>query len=186
MTENESKPPRRIPWGAVLSLVGTVILTVGLVLIPFDASRFGNASYGALFIITLLTNATVILPAPGIAAVMQFAKTLNPLLVGVVAGIAAGLGESTGWLMGRSSRDLTQLDKTATGRRVVSWVQRRGTLTVFVLAAIPLPVIDLAGLAAGAMGMPWWRYVGACMLGKTVRFTLVAYLVQYAKLRYLR
>ncbi len=47
-------------------------------------------------------------------------------------------------------------------------------MAVFVLAAIPSPLIDVAGLAAGALGMPWWKYWLACTAGKTVRFTLVA------------
>jgi membrane protein YqaA with SNARE-associated domain len=54
---------------------------------------------------------------------------------------------------------------------------------VFVLAAIPLPLIDLAGLSAGALGMSFWRFEIACILGKVMRFVPVALLGQWLKLQ---
>lgn len=176
--EVTAKATRRVPWPAVLTLVGTLVLTIGLVLIPFDASRFGSASYGALFVLMLLTNATVVLPAPGLAAAIQAAKTMNPILVGLVSGLAAGLGETTGWLAGRSGGALARLDERTIGKRIRRYVEHWGVLTVFVLAAIPSPLLDVAGLAAGTLGMPWWKFVVACIAGKTARFTILAYATQ--------
>jgi uncharacterized membrane protein YdjX (TVP38/TMEM64 family) len=68
-------------------------------------------------------------------------------------------------------------------RRIAGWVERRGTLTVFVLAAIPLPLIDLAGLAAGAMGMSFVRFELACLAGKITRFVPVALLGHWLRLK---
>ncbi len=172
-----SRPKRRIPWQPILSLAGTVILTIALVLLPIDASRWGSFSYVALFFLTLLSSATIILPSPALAAALIAAKTLDPVMVGVVSGLAAGLGESTGYIAGRSGSDL--LHERPLGQRVEGWVRRWGMLTVFVLAAIPLPIIDLAGIAAGSLRLGFWRFVLACIAGKTVRFLLVAFIGHY-------
>lgn len=176
--ESDSGQPaqrRRIPWHPVLTLVGTIALTIGLVLLPFDPSSLGTYGYGVLFVLTLLSSATVVLPSPALAAALQASKTLDPLAVGLIGGLAAGIGEATGYLAGKSGTEVARLRERPLGRRVERYVTRWGMLTVFVLAAIPLPLIDLAGIAAGALGIPFWRFEAACIAGKTVRFLLVAF-----------
>ena len=59
---------RRLAWRPVLTLAGTIALTIGLVLLPFDPSRLGSYGYGVLFVLTLLSSATVVLPSPALAA----------------------------------------------------------------------------------------------------------------------
>ena len=169
---------RRVPWRPLLVLIGTVLLTVVLVLLPFDASQFGAYSYGVLFVLTLLSSATIVLPSPALAAALKASATLDPLLVGLIGGVAAGLGEATGYAAGRSGNELAHLRERPLGRRIEVYVERWGALTVFVLAAIPLPLIDLAGLAAGALGIGFVRFEAACIAGKTVRFLAVAFLGQ--------
>ena len=170
---------RRIAWRPLVTLAGTIILTVGLVLVPIDAGRFGSLSYGVLFVLTLLSSATVVLPSPALAAALQASRTLDPVAVGLIGGLAAGLGEATGYIAGRSGTEVARLRERPLGRRIERYVQRWGSLTVFALAAIPLPLIDLAGLAAGALGLPFWRFEAACIAGKTVRFLLVAFLGRF-------
>src|SRR3712207_4230895 len=80
---------RRLPWHPMLNLAGTIALTIGLVLLPFDASRFGAYGYGILCLRTLLSSATVVLPSPALAAARQASRTLDPVLVGLVSGLAA-------------------------------------------------------------------------------------------------
>jgi membrane protein YqaA with SNARE-associated domain len=47
-------------------------------------------------------------------------------------------------------------------------------LVIFVLAVIPNPVFDVAGIAAGALRMPVLRYLGAAAAGKVIKNILVA------------
>lgn len=169
-----SKGTSHLRWLA--SLVGTVVLTLLLVWVPLDVERWGAYGYGGAFLLSLLSSATVLIPSAALGAAIKFgaASTLNPVLVGLVSGVAAGLGESTGYLAGRSGAELVHVQHRPTYQRIARWVERRGTLTVFVLAAIPLPLIDLAGLAAGALGMAYWHFLMACLGGKIVRFVPVA------------
>jgi membrane protein YqaA with SNARE-associated domain len=173
-----------LPWRPLLSLLGTVALTIALVLLPIDVAAWGAFGYLGAFMLTLLSSATVLVPSVALGAALKFgaASTLNPLLVGLISGVAAGLGESTGYLAGRSGAELAHIQERSSYRRIAAWVERRGTVTVFVLAAIPLPLIDLAGLAAGAMGMSFLRFQAACLAGKITRFVPVALLGHWLRL----
>lgn len=165
--------PARWPWRAILMLLGTLLLTVTIVLIPLDIiQRLGNVGYLGVFVLTLLSSASIVMPSPALGAAMVGGAVLNPWIVGLLAGVAAGLGESTGYAAGYSGSSLAARSRFYP--RVEHWVQRWGMLTVFVLAAIPSPLIDLAGIAAGTLRLPFRRYLIACLAGKIVRFIPVA------------
>ena len=59
--------------------------------------------------------------------------------------------------------------------RLEAWMQRRGGITILVLSVIPNPLFDLAGIAAGTLGYPLWRFLLIAWVGKTVKTTLVAW-----------
>jgi len=166
-----------------LGLLASIALTIAIVALPLEVERWGSFGYGGAFILALLSSATVLVPSVALGAALRFgaAATLNPLLVGLLSGLGAGLGESTGYLAGRSGAELAQLSERPSYRRIAGWVERRGTLTVFVLAAIPLPLIDLPGIAAGAMGLGYRRFMLACVAGKIVRFVPVALLGRWLR-----
>jgi uncharacterized membrane protein YdjX (TVP38/TMEM64 family) len=111
------------------------------------------------------------LPALFLASVM-----LNPLAVGIVAGIGQTLGEITGYLAGYSGQGLVNRSKTY--ERVEGWMKRNelmGELVVFVLALIPNPLFDAAGMAAGALHFPAWKYLLAAGFGKVIKNVIFAY-----------
>jgi membrane protein DedA with SNARE-associated domain len=53
-------------------------------------------------------------------------------------------------------------------------MERHGGITILVLSVIPNPLFDLAGIAAGSLRYPLWRFFLVCWLGKTIKTTLVA------------
>jgi membrane protein DedA with SNARE-associated domain len=53
-------------------------------------------------------------------------------------------------------------------------MRRYGVPTIFVLAVIPNPVFDAAGILAGTLRMPIVHYLGAAGAGKILRSTLIA------------
>ena len=100
-----------LPWRPLLSLVGTIVLTLMLVALPVNVDHWGRLGYLGAFVLTLLSIATVLVPSVALGAALKFgaAHTLNPVLVGLVAGIAAGIGESTGYFAGRSGAQLARV-----------------------------------------------------------------------------
>ena len=93
-------------------------------------------------------------------------------IVGLVGGVAQALGELTGYMAGYSSQ--TWVDENPTYDRLAKWVQQRGLLTIAALAAIPNPAFDVAGIAAGALRLPLWKFLVGCNIGGIVKNTIVA------------
>jgi membrane protein YqaA with SNARE-associated domain len=128
--------------------------------------------YAAVFLTGVISNATVILPVPGLAVTAVMAGILNPWIVGLVGGLAQALGELTGYMAGYSSQ--TWVDENRAYDWLAKWMQRRGLWTIAVLAAIPNPLFDVAGIAAGALRLPVWKFLVGCAIGGIVKNTAFA------------
>ncbi|MBC8160716.1 MAG: DedA family protein [Roseiflexaceae bacterium] len=175
----ETPPKAAIPWKSVLLIGVTIALTIGLAFVPGDLiKQMGNYGYLGLFVVQLLASATLVLPSPTLGFAYLAGKVLDPWLVGLISGVAAGLGEITGYLVGVGGSEFAQRNRYYP--IIERYVRRWGIMTIFVLALIPSPVFDLAGIAAGTMRMPFWRFLLACSLGKTIRFIAVAWLGRLA------
>ncbi len=152
------------------------MLTVGLVVLvpPQMIERLGNYGYLGVFVLTLLASASIFLPSPALAAALLAGQTLNPWLVGLCAGVGAGIGEIASYVAGYGGSDMAARSRFYP--RVERWVQRWGMLTIFMLSVIPSPVFfDLAGIAAGTMRMSFRGFLLACMSGKVIRFIGLAW-----------
>jgi membrane protein DedA with SNARE-associated domain len=157
---------------------GTLMLTIVLLFVPSDlVARLGAYGYLGVFILTLLSSASIVLPSPALGVALAAGKTLNPWLVGLLGGVAAGLGEIAGYIAGLSGSSLAQRSRFYP--RVECWIRRWGLLTIIVLAFIPGPVIDLAGIAAGTLRMPFRQFLVACLAGKVLRFIVVAWVGRF-------
>lgn len=55
--------------------------------------------------------------------------------------------------------------------------QRQGWWVVFLSTMTPVSV-KLVSVAAGAFGMPLWKFLGAMLIGRTIRFLTVAFVVR--------
>jgi len=134
--------------------------------------QFAAYGYPGVFLVSLAGNATLVLPAPSLAVVFAMGAVLKPVLVGLVAGVGEALGELTGYLAGFSGRVL--IENRARYEQVTAWMRRNGALTILVLSFIPNPFVDLAGMAAGALKYPVWKFLLFCWAGKTIKTTLIA------------
>jgi membrane protein YqaA with SNARE-associated domain len=150
-----------------------VVISVGIFALREHFAELAGLGYSGIFLVSLLGNATIILPAPSLALVFAMGSALPWPLVGLAAGVGEALGELTGYLAGFGGRAIIEDQRTY--ERLVAWMQKRGGITVFVLSAIPNPFFDLAGIAAGTLRYPVWRFLLFCWLGKTIKTTLVAW-----------
>ena len=133
----------------------------------FDMNHLDSLGYLGVFVFTFLGAATIFLPSGGSAVVILAGAVLNPFLVGLLAGTAAVLGELTGYAIGYEGGAF--LDRrTKLFAKAKSWVEKRGSLTIFLLSLIPNPIFDAAGLAAGAIKFPLGKFIIFAWLGKTI------------------
>ncbi|MFL7791342.1 MAG: VTT domain-containing protein [Anaerolineae bacterium] len=165
-------PTLRLRVVQVLTIVAVIIALGAAVYFRDRIQDLKQYGYAAVFLVSLISNATVILPVPGLAVNSVMGGVFNPWIVGLVGGAGQGLGELTGYMAGYSGQ--TWVDENPIYNRLAKWMQRRGLLTVAVLAAIPNPIFDLAGIAAGALRLPVWKFLVGCIIGGIIKNTVFA------------
>src|SRR4030067_524154 len=84
----------------VLAVLAVVGISVYVFSIRDHADEFAQYGYPGIFLIALLSNATVFLPAPGAAVVFAMGGVFHPLGVALAAGAGGALGELSGYLAG--------------------------------------------------------------------------------------
>jgi membrane protein YqaA with SNARE-associated domain len=165
-------PPRRLRIIQILTVI-VVVVALGAALYFRDCvQELEQYGYAAVFLVGLVSNATLILPVPGLAVSSVMGGVLNPWVVGVVGGVSQALGELTGYMAGYSGQ--TWVDENRTYDHLARWIQRYGVLVIFVLAVIPNPVFDVGGMIAGALRLPLWKFLASCTAGKVIKNLLFA------------
>ena len=143
---------------------------------PNDVERWG---YAGLFGIVLFRSASVVMPMPGGGVVFAAGGLLSPvwgipapIIVGLVAGFAESIGEFTGYGAGIGGSPM--LKDREIYRRIKRWVESRAFLTIFTMSFAPAPLLDVAGMAAGATRVPIRVFYPAVLTGKILRDIAVA------------
>lgn len=171
-----------------------LVVSVGIVLLaaPDLADRLEGFGYLGVFLTNLASTATLFVPVPGLTAagqtlIVSQGEKHNPFLVGVAGGGGMALGEITAYYAGFLGAELArgkeiggpvwfrrQAERVV---RAVNWLMGRwGMITLFVLAAIPNPAFEVAGITAGSVRMPFKRFFASVTAGKIVRGIILAYL----------
>lgn len=156
----------------IAALLAAVGITLGLILMRDHIKNLPVVGYPAIFLISLIGNATIILPTPSMAVVLGVAGALNPVAVGVIAGLGSALGEMTGYLAGVGGR--VAVEDRDLYNRIEGWMHHYGLLVIFVLGLIPNPAFDVGGMIAGALKMPFWQFLLAAWAGKGLRLVIFA------------
>ena len=152
-------------------------LAVAAIILYFSSyiREFEEYGYLGVFLISLFSAATIFIPLPGWGIVIAMGAVLNPVLVGIVAGVGSAIGEFTGYFFGEGVVGLTE-DKKKLFEKFKEWMKKNDLFAVFVFSFFPNPFFDLAGLAAGAARMQKRRFFIACAAGRTLRYILFGYL----------
>jgi uncharacterized membrane protein YdjX (TVP38/TMEM64 family) len=160
---------------SVLTLILVIAITAALFILfrynPERIKEFENYGYPGAFLIGLVSNATVILPTPGLILLIAIASVSNPVLVGLFGAIGGCIGEMTGYMLGRGGRGFAQKNRMVL--RAEAWMKRRGFITVFLFSLLPFLPIDIAGVVAGTLRFTVWKFLLACFLGKTILYIVI-------------
>jgi membrane protein YqaA with SNARE-associated domain len=170
--------PQKRSWirPMLVAAIAIALNIIAYLIIPPDlAYRLGALGYIGVFLITLISNATIVVPIPYFGLVAALSPGLSMVGVGIAGALGSVIGESVGFFVGRSGRGVVEQT------RFYRWVQRqlehpwRAFVVLFALSAPPNPAFDVAGLTAGAMGLPYWIFLSAVFLARLVRFGIVAF-----------
>ena len=156
----------------VISLLAVIGITLYIYNIRDHVAEFEKFGYAGIFLIAIIANATVHLPAPGVAIVYAMGAVFNPLGVGLAAGTGGAIGEVSGYLAGFSGQAV--IERTDIYERFKPWVDKYGGWAILVLSAIPNPFFDVAGIAAGISKMPMRTFLLFTWCGQIIKMTLFA------------
>ena len=132
-----------------------------------ESGNFGI--YLGIFLISIFGNFTVIFPVPYTIALIVISAIIpgvNPILLGLVGGFGASLGEVTAWGIGRGSKGIIgESEKIDRMKRYIDkgWAP----LLIFLFAATPLPD-DAFLIVLGIVQYSIYKALIYCFIGKFV------------------
>jgi membrane protein YqaA with SNARE-associated domain len=156
----------------ILTLLLVLAITIALFLYRDKVAEFGNYGYLGAFLVSLISNATIILPVPGIMVLFALGAILNPVLVALVGATGGVIGEITGFMAGYGGRGMVQ----SSGRMYAmaeNWMRRWGGWAIFVFAVAPVPILDIAGVVAGVLRYPIWKFLLVAWAGKSIKYIIL-------------
>lgn len=160
-------------WFGVCLVLLITIFSFWLAVNPAWTQWAGEWGYIGAFVISLIASATIVLPAPGIAVVMAMGAALDPFMLGIAAGLGSACGEMSGYIAGMTGRGLVQAREQKHFEWIRQATEKHGPLLLFLMAAFPFPLFDLAGIVAGALRMRVPSFFTAVAAGKTIKYIVM-------------
>lgn len=147
---------------------------------PWDGLNWLNElalTYGisGVFAVSILGSLIPFLPVPYLFVVVLLSDTIDPLILGLVAGVGGSLGKITSYTLGRLGYRFLGQDSKNRMDALREIIGKYGDLGVFVFALTPLPD-DVYIIPAGMIKLSFVRFLIANTLGKILLATAVAYL----------
>src|SRR4030043_1903395 len=176
----------------VLSLIFTILLCFAA--IYYKDYLLGTkyvATYGLLGMLAVAflggsLLSMIAIPVPYWLLVFTLPSILTPqfqlgapILVGLISGFGASLGQLLTFMLGCGSRDLSQKLAYKINRgwydRAISLAQRHGSLAVFIMSAIINPFHLPMTFAMASLRFPTWKYFLYSFLGNIVKSSFIAF-----------
>jgi len=150
---------------------------------------FERYGYIGAFLVSFIASSSVIFPVPGFVVVwaMAASPTFSWAWVALAAAIGGGLGEFTAYLVGYAGKVAIAPEQSKWYERAKDWMRRYGSITIFVFALAPFLPFDPAGIAAGTLRFPLWKFLLATLAGRLPRSFIGCYVayVGWAQLPHL-
>jgi uncharacterized membrane protein YdjX (TVP38/TMEM64 family) len=167
------KSKRLVGISRALIFVLVIGLSIYIYTMRERVQELEGLGYTGIFLFNVLSNATLILPVPGVLVTSLMGGVFHPFWVAIAAGSGAAIGELSGYLLGFSGQ--TVIERTPVYVRMEEWMKKYGIWAILGLAFIPNPFFDMAGIIAGAIRMHVLKFLLWCWFGKVLKMLLFAY-----------
>lgn len=182
MNEKEKRKSFLIKWGGLIFIIAVIALFIFLAVSNINFGQWiANSAmwfydkfgwwgiYIGIFTISIFGNFTVLFPVPYTIAIIVISAVVpgvNPIILGIVAGAGAGIGEVSAWIIGRGSQEM--LGDMKSINRMKAWVDKGwAPIIIFIFAATPLPD-DAFMIVLGFCSYSILKTLFYCFLGKVV------------------
>jgi len=164
----------------IIGIILTLLMAAAIVYYGESLRTLKGFGYVGAFVISILGGATIIVPVPMLAIVFALGKVMHyTWLVGISAALGELIGALTIYMTGHGAG--RALNSGKQGRiqsayeRLLSLMERRGPLTLFVVASVVNPFFYPAALAAGALRFGLMKYIFIVLAGKLIKCMTVVY-----------
>jgi len=153
------------------------LISFGLMIVAFfyrnKLGHFKKYGYLGIFVISAIGNIAIMSPAaPMIAGIG--ATVYHPVVSSFITTLGAVTGELLSYFIGKASHNY--IPKSKWNTKINEFMKINGSLTIFILAIIPNPFFDIAGITAGATKFPFWKFIVFSFFGKWIKFTIFAFM----------
>ena len=135
--------------------------------------------YLGAFLGSIIGNISIFIPVPFALVIYAFGSILNPLLLGIVAGLGSTIGEVTAYLIGVGGRKIIEKHYGQRLDAIKTIIKKYGFVAIFLAALLPIPD-DLLLIPLGMMRYEAKKIFVAMILGKTILCTFLAYAGLYS------
>ena len=161
----------------------TAVLVVGLALL-FSSGVYAatvwageefwqRAGYPGVFLLSFIGASSVVIPIPYTVILLAIASAFDPLLFAVAVGIGSALGETIGYALGYTGRQIVSEERREQLDAMGEMFKRYGLAAIFLFALTPLPD-DLLFIPLGFMHYNIIKALIACSLGKFCMALVIA------------
>ena len=186
ITESTTGPKKRkrsAVWAYIIGILGvlvTIAMAIAVVYYSDYLRELQHYGYLGAFLISILGGATIVVPVPMLAVVLALGGVM-PLtwLVGLSAAAGEVIGAITIYMTGHGAGKALSQSKhgfvQSSYERLLSLMERRGPLTLFIVASVINPFFYPAALAAGALRFGLKKYILIVFAGKVIKSMTVVY-----------
>lgn len=158
-------------------VIADTLVSFGQKFLEFGQYLIQTFGYIGIFLVAFIGTSTIILPTFPLSILVFFTGSiLNPFFVGIAAGLGSATGELIGYGVGIGGKKvLLKKYKKSIERTEKLFQKYRGEVVIFLIATIPIIPFDVIGLFCGIIGFKWKRFYIAVLLGKTLRYLIIAF-----------
>ncbi len=181
--EQETRKNRSARAAYILGVFGiivTVLMAVAVVYYGPQIREFQRFGYLGAFLISILGGATIIIPVPMLAVVFAMGGIMEyPWLVAICAALGELVGALTIYMTGHGAGRVLSLSKhgkiQSAYEKMLGLMERRGSLTLFIVASVVNPFFYPAAMAAGSLRFGLRKYIFIVLSGKIIKGMTVVY-----------
>ena len=175
-------------------LTGVVIITTILsiwLMIRYwrEIAQLQQYGYLGVFAIALIAGSSIPTPISYILVTFTLGGILHPALVGVSAGVGAGIGGTLVFFLGKGGRNFfpglknisadERISERISGKWVTRfnlWAKKRGSIVVFLMSAMLNPVFAPMAITMGALHFKTIKFFFLCTAGNVLKALVISYI----------